>query len=695
MPESETIHSMGLTLSALVLLAMPLFTFLFLIFLGRIINKYRGYFATTVMLVSFVLALNLFLNIWGNAPLATSMKWFSLGFGGPDFGFGIWLNNEAVLMLVIVTFVSFLVHLFSIEYLRGDRNFEKYFAYLGLFTFSMLGIVMSDNLLMIFIFWELVGVSSYLLIGFYYQKPEASFASKKAFIMNRVGDAGFLIGIMTLFTHFQTLQLEELIGIFQGDWAEFGISPFWLTVAGLGLFCGAIGKSAQFPLLNWLPNAMEGPTPVSALIHAATMVAAGVYLLARVFFLLDEDVHLVITIIGTITAFMGAFSAFAQKDIKRVLAFSTISQLGYMIMGMGVGAYEASLFHLMTHAFFKACLFLSAGAVIHSMHHVEEKCHKDGVSFDPQNMWFMGGLRKRMPVTFAGYILATAALAGLPFFSGFLSKDAILTGAMSWANVQANPIAWLVPVMGFITAGMTAAYMGRQVFLVFFGEFRIPKHFKVCKEAFQYVIETPWLMRVPIIILSVLSLAFFFSLNPFDAAHSWFFEAIVVPESMLNQSLIQSIDYHEFHLLGSLISVGLGVCGIAIAWHYFKPSRTTLLPPLFWPQSKLYKLSENNWYMDEIYDKVFVKVTEKRARAFAWFDKNIVDKMVNSVAEIQVIFANMIGWFDRWIVDGFVNGMVLLSGRASGVIRGFQSGSIQGYIIFTIFFLVLILIWLI
>lgn len=681
---------------AFILFGLPLFTFLFLIFLGRIINRYRGYFATTVMLVSFGLALKLFSAIWNQIPQTISIKWFSLGYGGPDFSFGLLLNNEAVLMLVIVTFVSFLVHLFSIEYLRGDRNFEKYFAYLGLFTFSMLGIVMSDNLFMIFIFWELVGVSSYLLIGFYYQKPEASYASKKAFIMNRVGDAGFLIGIMVLFTNFHTLQLQELLlMVNQYDWIidSQNILP-WMTIAGIGLFCGAIGKSAQFPLLNWLPNAMEGPTPVSALIHAATMVAAGVYLLARVFFLLNADVHLVITIIGTITAFMGAFSAFAQNDIKRVLAFSTISQLGYMVMGMGVGAYEASLFHLMTHAFFKACLFLSAGAVIHSMHHVEEHYHKQGVHFDPQDMWNMGGLRKRMPVTFAGYILATLALAGIPLFSGFLSKDAILTGAMEWADVQQHPIAWLIPIMGFVTAGMTAAYMGRQILLVFFGEFRLAKKFKACKDAFDHVIETPWLMRLPIILLSALSLAFFFSLNPFDAASSWFFQTIEPSNTHFSAAHIMAIDYHHFHVLGSMVSVVIGTLGIGVAWYYFNPKRTKMLPPVFWPQSRLYKLSENNWYMDQLYDRAFVKTTEAWARLNALFDKKVVDRMVNLVAELQAILAGIIGWVDKWLVDGVVNGVVFISGKAGGVVRGFQGGSVQAYIIFTVFFLVLILIWL-
>ena len=302
----------------------------------------------------------------------------------------------------------------------------------------MIGIIFSSNLIMLFIFWELVGLSSYLLIGFWYEKDSAIKANKKAFLTNRIGDAGFMIGILILYTYTGNLDFDYLIQWFN---SENSIPSSWTFVLGLGLFFGCVGKSAQFPLQVWLPDAMEGPTPVSALIHAATMVAAGIYLIARVFFILSDDVLLFIAYTGAITAFMGAIAACTQSDIKKVLAFSTISQLGYMVLALGVGAFDAALFHLVTHAFFKACLFLGSGSIIHSLHHLE---HETDTHFDPQNMLLMGGLRKKMPLTFITYCIATAALVGVPLFSGFLSKDAILLATLDFGVYNNKHI--LIPI---------------------------------------------------------------------------------------------------------------------------------------------------------------------------------------------------------------------------------------------------------
>lgn len=699
----------GVTINAIAVLLLPLFTFWFLILFGRVINRYRGYMATAIMLGAFILSISIFLDAWGAVPFHTQWSWFSLSKGFHDtesivFKIGIKVDSISALMILIVTFVSFLVHLFSIEYLRGDKNFEKYFAYLGLFTFSMLGIILSDNLLLIFIFWELVGLSSYLLIGFWYKNKNAAFASKKAFLANRVGDAGFLIGILILWSYFGTTDLDTI-----RTWMSITNTDsitFWLIVAGIGIFFGAVGKSAQFPLSVWLPNAMEGPTPVSALIHAATMVAAGVYLLARTYFLFNVDIVLpFIAVIGTITAFMAAFTAMTQFDIKRVLAFSTISQLGYMVMGMGVGAYDASLFHLMTHAFFKACLFLSAGAVIHSMHHVETFFAKKGteVHFDPQDMRNMGNLRKRMPVTFITYTIAAFALAGLPLFSGFLSKDAILISAWQWADKMAatgSGIWYIIPIVGFVTAFMTAFYMGRQLCLVFWGEFRLDKKYEQLKGAFQQVIETPWLMRIPVIVLAILSIGFVYSLNPLSGEHSWFMETIQTKVSIISHKQKEALhiaDHHAHHTAGLVISICLAVIGLVLAWFVYNAGKNPLsnvVKNKFSENSFLFKLSYNNWYLDEFYMATIIKANLAGAKVMSLFDIKVIDGFVNFIGKFHVVLAHIVAFIDKYIVDGFVNGISWFFKTSAGVIRGTQNGQVQLYLVWTAIGVLLLLGWI-
>ncbi len=460
MQEDSTIGY--IILSSFLLAIIPFFVFIVLFFFGNRLKQISAWVAVGGTGLSFLLAVTVLLNTWPDDVYSWSVNWFTVG--NYTFTIQLLIDKLSAAMLVVVSFISLLVQIYSTEYMKGDKQYSRYFAYLGLFTFSMFCIVLSGNLLLLYIGWELVGLSSYLLIGFWRERTDAALASRNAFVINRIGDTGFLLGIIILFTQFNTLDLSTLTsGSISVD------SSFWMTVAGIGLFCGCIAKSAQFPLQIWLPGAMAGPTPVSALIHAATMVAAGVFLLARVFPLLNSDVLTIIAITGAITAFMGAVAALFQTDIKRLLAFSTISQLGYMVMGMGVGAYGPALFHLFTHAFFKACLFLSAGAVIHALHTVEHELH---LHFDTQDMRLMGGLRRKMPFTFICYLVAGLSLAGLPFFSGFLSKDAILTGALSWAESKNHFLWYIIPDIGFISALLTAMYVGRQLLLIFDGEFR-------------------------------------------------------------------------------------------------------------------------------------------------------------------------------------------------------------------------------
>lgn len=722
----EALNS-AITTKALIVLLLPLFTFWFLLLFGRVINKYRGYTATVIMLVALGLSVFIFFDTWPNGTFQTQWNWFQMG--EYSFSIGIRVDHLSALMLLIVTLVSFLVHLFSIEYLRGDKNFEKYFAYLGLFTFSMLGIILMDNLLCIFMFWELVGLSSYLLIGFWHKKEEAAFASKKAFIVNRVGDAGFIFGLLCCWMLFSTFDLSEMqymaehpgqmfsnVARQTGNLYGTDNTTLWLQLgAGLGILLGAIGKSAQFPLSIWLPNAMEGPTPVSALIHAATMVAAGVYLLARVIFMLPEDVMNIIAIVGTITALMGAFTALTQNDIKRVLAFSTISQLGYMFIGIGVGSLETSLFHLLTHAFFKACLFLSAGAVIHSMHELELDYQKKGVKegFDPQDMRNMGGLRKRMPVTFLTYLISALALAGLPLFSGFLSKDAIITSAWDWASgtgaENLGGLAILVPLTALIASLFTAIYMGRQIMLIFFGEFRLGQKIKVYKDAFKDVIETPFLMRIPTILLAFLSLSFVFSINPFDASGSWFMDGFT-------KGHIHSPNHTMIATLSALIAIA----GLGVTYMMYSKRNSALMHlknKVFGAGSFLHRLSFNNWYLDELYTTSFVRVNQFLARLMSWLDTHIVDAFVNTLGRgqykigtltswidryiidafvnvfgrAQYVLSILIGWFDKNIVDGIVHLVTAVTGFTGSFLRIAGGGSIQGYIFWSGFILMIIL----
>lgn len=706
------------------LLLLPFISFLFLIFNQGIARRTGSVVAIMAIGITFLISLWLFAQVWTKDLQHFQIPWFQLWFPNKviTLTIGILLDNITVLLLVVVTFVSLLVHLFSVEYMKSDPGYNRYYAFLGLFTFSMLGIVLADNLLVIFIFWELVGLSSYLLIGFWFAKPAAAAASKKAFLINRIGDLGFLIALMILWSRFDTLDLQyikvlaanlpqdQLLWsvdyVFDIAGWEQTLTVNWLTIAGLGLFCGAIAKSAQFPLQIWLPDAMEGPTPVSALIHAATMVAAGVFLLARVFTMLNMDALTVIAFIGAITAFMGAFAAFTQNDIKKVLAYSTISQLGYMVMGMGTGAYDAALFHLITHAFFKACLFLCAGSVIHSLHKFEHDHEKLLTpDFNAQDMRFMGGLRKKLPVTFVAYTIATASLIGLPFFSGFLSKDALLTGAWAWAEAKSGTtisIAYLVPDLAFITVLMTAAYMTRQFIMVFLGDFRGALEQGLQKIKIQ---ESSLLIKAPLIILALLSLGFVFSINPFSTSSSWVMEGVTHHDMLLIQfidnnvhALLQVIigKYEDLHFIISIVAVVMTMAGIAIGFHLYRFQKQVLeiAPTSLGVQNIFHRISANNWYLDRIYTKVIVRGLIKTSRKLGRFDSKTVDGTVNFIGRFYVIISFLIAWFDRTFVDGVVKLAVYTTGSLGFLTKDIQGGKVQNYFVWAFFGLIAIFLFM-
>jgi NADH-quinone oxidoreductase subunit L len=711
------------TTVALVVLLLPLLGFVGLFLFGKHLPRRGDWLAITLSALSFALSVWLFTQTWNTATFHSRVVWFklpSVGVTLADFTAGVLLDNLTVLMLVIVTFISLLVQLFSVGYMHGDRGYSRYFAYLGLFTFSMLGIVLVDNLLLLFMFWELVGFSSYLLIGFWYQRPAAIAASKKAFLVNRVGDIGLLLGLFAFYTYFRTFDLEALralIGagawtsegftlnyILNGQQWEIEIGSVMLTLAGLGLFMGCVGKSAQFPLQVWLPDAMQGPTPVSALIHAATMVAAGVYLLARCYAFFTIDALTVIAIVGAITALLGAIAALTQYDIKAVLAFSTISQLGYMVMGMGTGAHDASLFHLTTHAFFKAALFLNAGIIIHAMHRGLHHTHQPH-DVDPQDIRNMGGLRKALPLTFYTYLLAAAALVGLPLFSGFLSKDAILSGSWAWAQTMSaggNSLYYIVPIIGFTVVLLTAYYMGRHLWFMFFGSFRLP--FDVRELRLSAGQEVERVMALPVVLLAILSIGVFFSLNPFSFSSSWVMNGIgldklttegtFLANNLLRAVVAQDEANHTAHLVIGVLSAMLGVAGIGLAVAIYR-NRTDEALLLEVPKSSFARLSSNHFYLDQFYQKMFVQPTQLLAKGLYRLDKRFIDYILDYGSKWMVVIAKMVGGFDRLIVDGTV-WLVAVTPKLFGRIgRGLQNGKVQSYYAYSLFGFILIVLYII
>ncbi|HBF03400.1 MAG: NADH-quinone oxidoreductase subunit L [Verrucomicrobiales bacterium] len=524
------------------------------------------------ILGAFVCSLLLFLSASSGE---SNLTWIAIG----DFNatIGVKLDRLSALMLLVVTGVGALIHWYSQGYMEGDRSYARYFASLSLFSFSMLGIVLATNLMQMFIFWELVGVSSYLLIGFWHERPAAADACKKAFITNRLGDFGFLIGIIMVWAAAGSLNFGLLEKAMQEQPELLGASA---GLIGLLLFCGAMGKSAQFPLHVWLPDAMEGPTPVSALIHAATMVAAGVFMLCRIFFLLSPDALSIIAWIGGATALMAAVIALQQDDIKRILAYSTLSQLGYMVMAVGLHAPGAAMFHLTTHAFFKAMLFLGAGSVIHALHH-------------EQNIWKMGGLREKMPATYRTFLIGTLALCGVPPLSGFFSKDGILAAAAD--SHHGNPVLFGI---GILAAVLTTLYMGRLVLVAFHGAHR--------SEQASHAKESPSVMTVPLWILLVPTLV------------AGFFPV----EHMINQTLgLHHAGGHAAAPLAMAFSVLALMIGGSVAWSHYAGAGTDPLTQRF---SGLSTLLRNRLWMDEIFSGMIAITHEAVSKLAGWVDQKIL-----------------------------------------------------------------------
>ncbi len=692
---------------AIVVLFLPLIGFIVTLFFGKKVKKVYM-FEVFIIILTFILSVTLlYLKIayYQGKDITSEFQWFSLNAlaipGNFSVDLGMLIDNVTVIMMFVVALISMLVHIFSIGYMEGDKRFNRYFAYLGIFTFSMSGIVFTHNVLMMYIFWELVGLSSYLLIGFWYEKKSASDAAKKAFIVNRIGDLGMFAGILILFTTYHTFTFQSVF-----HQMSQGVLPFnsetGLTIMGVLLFCGAIGKSAQFPLHVWLPDAMEGPTPVSALIHAATMVAAGVYFIVRMFPMLSGDALFVIAIVGALSAFIPATIALTQNDIKKVLAYSTISQLGYMVLALGVGAYKFAFFHLITHAFFKALLFLGSGSVIHAMHH-------------EQDIRKMGGLRKKMPVTYATFLIASLAISGVPLFSGFLSKDGILAGTYAFGYLTGH---WFFAVVGYFVALLTAFYMFRLVILTFHGK---PRD----QHKYDHAHESRFVMAMPLVVLATLSIFFFYTPNPANPEAGWFLKWIKAPELVTPQTarysfmrtdvkeestapaemktaelteaepeVMYSEAYeealHHAHIPGLILSLLLAGGGILIAFMFYQWKK---LDPdkLVGKIQPLYGLSYNKWYFDEIYDASFVAGTLGLSRFLAWFDSTIIDGIVNLTATLTRSFSRASGKFDNIVVDGLVNFMAYLSGFIGLIFRRFQTGKVQTYIVLVIFSLVILL----
>ena len=727
---------------SIVVLLLPLLSFVILIFFNRRLPRRGDFVGVGILGTAFAISAYIFWTVIVQTydpafRVAWDFTWIDLGkvpgIGPLQIRMGIVIDNLTAIMLAMVTLISLLVHLYSTGYMAGDKNYGRYFAFLGIFTFSMLGIVLSDNLFSIYIFWELVGLSSYLLIGFFFEKESAADAQKKAFLANRVGDIGMWLGILILYSQFHTFSFTEIYANLAAG--KFAMSNAWLTAAGLLLFMGCVGKSAQFPLHIWLPDAMEGPTPVSALIHAATMVAAGVYFVARIFVLLTPDALHVIAFIGAFTAFMAATIAITQNDIKRVLAYSTVSQLGYMVLGLGVGAYSAALFHLVTHAFFKACLFLGSGAIIHAMHH-------------EQDMRWMGGLRKHMPWTFATFTLATLALAGLPLTSGFMSKDAILAGAIGFAKVEGGGVYYLIPVLGFFSAMLTAFYMGRQIWLVFFGESRthlkpaddlhVEHHAHSAHDAHNdlhhsahEVHEVSWNMRAPLVILAALSVFFVYSPNPLDGAQGWFMKMIQTPATVVGSyqtatepqksavSSQQSATEHQQLAVGSQQSATEGQHSALSTQHSALsestqhsepkelPTANRQLPTVLNERQAELAHGSHAAHFPAIYISsimvilgislagvVFVfKIIDpdKTAEAIRplylfslnkWYWDEIYDA---TFIKGSLLLSKMLAWFDTNIIDGFVNGVALIVRNFAFANNSFDKYVVDGLVNFTAF----------
>lgn len=691
--------------AALVCLLVPLAAFVVQIFVGKRLPRGGDFLSVGAIGAALVASCWIFSQVvlqnepgysWNYVVPWVDLESFKIPMGIAIDGLTAW-------MLLVVTGVSFLVHVFSVGYMHKEDRYHLYFGYLSLFSFSMLWLVFADNLLGIFVGWELVGVSSYLLIGFFFPKMSAALACKKAFLVNRVGDLGMWLGIMLVWKELGVLRLEQL---YHAQATHAFSSELTLTIAGLLLFMGAVGKSAQIGLHVWLPDAMEGPTPVSALIHAATMVAAGVYLVGRLFPILTPDALLIIAYTGALTAFFAATIAIVQDDIKRVLAYSTVSQLGYMILALGVGSYVGGLFHLVTHAAFKACLFLGSGSVIHAVH--------------TQDIWEMGGLRRKMPITFWTWVVSTASIAGFPYITnGFWSKERILGDAMGFGLHAPQHI--LVFVLPMLAAVITVFYMTRVTILTFFGE---PRD----RDKYEHAHESGPTMTLPLVVLSVITLLGFSYAGLYErsaaapnaadfagaefaevhfgeslhtgldarAAHGGTHGEPVHGEAAHSETAVSAdaehheapwgphqVDAHKLHtahnavLYLSLLALGLGVWGAYLI--YYKRRNYEVLAARF---ATAWNVLYNKYFVDEGYMAGIIRPLLWLNQLAALFDRKVIDGAVNGSATITRLLSNSSGWSDLRIVDGIVNGIAALTQFLGASMRRVETGRIQHYFLF-------------
>ncbi len=636
--------------------------------------------ACLMPILSFVIVVGHFQELRGYGPsdriiLDSVLPWIHIGSLNVDIAFQF--DPLSAVMALVVTGIGSLIHIYSYGYMDHEPAAWRFFALLNLFMFAMLTLVLGDNLLVMFVGWEGVGLCSWGLIGFWYTDHANTTAGNKAFIVNRIGDFGVVLGMFALFWSLDASGHATLVFRELADNVRHldGMIIWGLPVATLVtllLFFGATGKSAQIPLYIWLPDAMAGPTPVSALIHAATMVTAGVYMIGRLNFLFSMAPQTleIVAWTGGATAFFAATIGLAQYDIKKVLAYSTVSQLGYMFMAMGVGAYAAGIFHLVTHAFFKACLFLGSGSVIHAMHH-------------EQDMRKMGGLRKYMPITFGTFFIATLAIAGIPFFAGFFSKDEIL-----WKAFLHNPMLWGV---GFLAAAMTAFYMFRQVFMTFFGECRADHHTK------EHLHESSWSMTMPLVVLAAGSIMAGYLGVPPALGGTNRFEQWLEPV-MHHQTAAHGVvaathgvvtaahgEGHGGHSLAQeygLMAASVGVALLGIFLAYLMYSRRTIKPDTFTSLARgvPHRVIFNKYYVDEIYYGTVLAGTLALSRVLAWFDRTVVDGVVNGAASLTRAASWVNGAFDFRIIDGLVNLVATLVDKIGGRVRLIQTGSINGYI---------------
>jgi NADH-quinone oxidoreductase subunit L len=625
---------------------LPFLAFLIILFFGKRMPDRGHTVGIAAVGIGLVLSIAGFIELASGAGgVEKSWTWFAFEQSGLELEFGMNYDFLTGVMFLVVTIVSLLVQIYSTGYMHDDSRYTWFYAALSLFTTSMLLLVIANNLLMMLVGWEGVGICSYFLIGHYWEEKEYSSAAIKAFITTRIGDVGFLFGIFALFVIGDTFNIVELNHL-----AEEGeIGGTALTIACLLLFCGAVGKSAQFPLHVWLPDAMAGPTPVSALIHAATMVVAGIYLVGRMFIVFEHAGAAleVVAIVASITMLIAAVLALIQDDIKKVLAYSTISQLGYMMAALGVGAYTAGIFHLFTHAFFKALLFLGAGSVIHSVH--------------SNNMSDMGGLRKYMPHTFRTFIIGSLGLAGIFPLAGFFSKDEIIGGALRAGRDEAQFAAWVVLITAAAVAFLTALYMTRACIKTFWGEYRGHGHPH----------ESPGSMVTPLWILAIATCTVGFLGFPVIGPFS---DWITVPGH----------EHHGFETLynivlpvGSLLIAGAGLFVGYLIFYKERVRYDILAGPFAW----MYRLVENKYYLDDIYLKGIVKpVQYPLAAAAYWTNQHILDGIVNGAAKGTVAVAGFTYEdIDQGVVDFMVNGAAGLTGWSGGILRYIQSGNVQRY----------------